>query len=161
MSPMLVRSSRNEIARQHRVKRVAPQPPYRFQPKAETMPRELLAALQLRRLRATLRNAYQNVPLQRSRMQESGIEPGDIRSVSDLAQLRFTSKADLRDHYPFGLFARPRDQLVRLHASSGTTGKPTVVGYTKRDLSTWADLMARSMACAGARPGDLVHNAYG
>ena len=161
MSPMLVRSSRNEIARQHRVKRIAPQPPYRFQPKAETMPREILSALQLRRLRATLRNAYQNVPLHRSRMQERGIEPGDVKSLSDFARLPFTSKADLRDHYPFGLFARPRDQLARLHASSGTTGKPTVVGYTKRDLALWADLMARSMACAGVRPGDLVHNAYG
>ncbi len=161
MSPMLVRSSRNEIARQHRAKRIAPEPPYRFQPKAETMPRELLAALQLRRLRATLRNAYQNVPLHRRRMQERGVEPGDVKNLSDLARLPFTAKSDLRDHYPFGLFARPREQLARLHASSGTTGKPTVVGYTKRDLALWADLMARSMACAGARPGDVVHNAYG
>ena len=161
MSPMLVRSPRNEIARQHRGKRLAPQPPYRFQPKAETMPREQLAALQLRRLRATLRNAYENVPFHRRRMQERGIEPGDVRSLSDLARLPFTLKTDLRDHYPFGLFARPREQLARLHASSGTTGKPTVVGYTKRDLAVWADLMARSMACAGARPGDVIHNAYG
>jgi phenylacetate-CoA ligase len=128
---------------------------------AETMPREALAALQLKRLRATLRNARDNVPLHRERLRSRGIEPRDVKSLADLQALPLTLKTDLRDHYPFGLFARPRDRLARLHASSGTTGKPTVVGYTQRDLATWADLMARSMACAGARPGDLVHNAYG
>jgi phenylacetate-CoA ligase len=136
-------------------------PAYFFDAAAETMPREKLAALQLRRLRRTLRNAYDNVPLQRRRLDAAGCAPEDVRSLQDLARLSFTLKTDLRDHYPFGMFARPRAQLVRLHASSGTTGKPTVVGYTAKDIATWADLMARSMACAGARPGDVVHNAYG
>jgi len=134
---------------------------YRFEPKAETMPRAKLAALQLKRLRQTVKNAYENVPLHRKRMRRMRMEPGDIKSLEDLARLPFTVKSDLRDHYPFGMFARPRDKVARLHASSGTTGKPTVVGYTLRDLATWAGLMARSMACAGARPGDVVHNAYG
>jgi phenylacetate-CoA ligase len=134
---------------------------YRFERVAETMPRAQLAALQLERLRKTVRNAYDNVPLHRQRMRSAGIEPGDIRSLDDLAQLPYTVKNDLRDSYPFGMFARPREKLARLHASSGTTGKPTVVGYTAQDLATWSDLMARSLACAGARPGDIVHNAYG
>jgi phenylacetate-CoA ligase len=136
-------------------------PAYRFDPAAETLPREKLAALQLRRLRQTLRNAYDHVPLHRRRLDACGCEPEDVRTLADLARLSFTVKTDLRDHYPFGMFARPREQIVRLHASSGTTGKPTVVGYTAKDIATWADLMARSMACAGARPGDVVHNAYG
>ena len=134
---------------------------YRFEPAAETMPRAKLAALQLKRLRQTVKNAYDNVPLHRKRMRKLRMEPGDIKSLADLTRLPFTVKADLRDHYPFGMFARPRAKLARLHASSGTTGKPTVVGYTLRDLETWAGLMARSMACAGVRPGDVVHNAYG
>jgi phenylacetate-CoA ligase len=127
----------------------------------ETMPRERLAQLQLERLRATLRNAFDNVPVVRQRLQAKGLQPADIRSLDDVGQLPFTVKTDLRDHYPFGLFARPVDQLARLHASSGTTGKPTVVGYTHEDLDTWADLMARSLHAAGARRGDVVHNAYG
>jgi len=134
---------------------------YYFQREIETMPREQLAAVQLERLRATLANAYDHVPLHRQRLQAAGIAPADLASLADLKRLPFTYKADLRDHYPFGLFARRRDELSRLHASSGTTGKPTVVGYTAGDLDRWADLMARSLACAGARPGDLVHNAYG
>jgi phenylacetate-CoA ligase len=134
---------------------------YRFEAAAEGIPRGRLAALQLQRLRKTVKNAYDNVPLHRKRMRKLGMEPGDLKSLEDLAQLPFTQKGDLRDHYPFGLFARPREKLARLHASSGTTGKPTVVGYTLKDLATWAGLMARSMACAGARPGDVVHNAYG
>jgi phenylacetate-CoA ligase len=134
---------------------------YRFDRTAEAMPRGKLAALQLKRLRQTLKNAYANVPLHRKRMRRLGAEPGDIKSLEDLARLPFTLKSDLRDHYPFGMFARPREKIARLHASSGTTGKPTVVGYTLKDLDTWANLMARSMACAGARPGDVVHNAYG
>jgi phenylacetate-CoA ligase len=125
------------------------------------MSRAKLAALQLKRLRQTVRNAYDNVSLHRKRMRKIGMQPGDVRSLADLASLPFTVKTDLRDHYPFGMFARPRAQIARLHASSGTTGKPTVVGYTLKDLETWAGLMARSMACAGARPGDIVHNAYG
>jgi phenylacetate-CoA ligase len=134
---------------------------YRFDRAAETLPRAKLAALQLRRLRQTVKNAYENVPLHRRRLRSAGIDPGDIRSLDDVTQLPYTVKSDLRDAYPFGLFARPRQKLARLHASSGTTGKPTVVGYTAKDLATWSDLMARSMACAGARPGDVVHNAYG
>jgi phenylacetate-CoA ligase len=134
---------------------------YFFEPARETMPRERLAALQLKRLRATLTNAYDNVPFHRARLEAASIEPNDLRSPDDIRLLPFTVKTDLRDHYPFGLFARPRSSLARLHASSGTTGKPTVVGYTAGDLDTWADLMARSFACGGARPGDLIHNAYG
>ena len=132
-----------------------------FEREAETMPRERLAALQLARLRATVANAYEHVPLHRERLDAAGAVPDDIASLADVGRLPFTRKSDLRDHYPFGMFARPREQLVRLHASSGTTGKPTVVGYTEGDIDRWADLMARSLACAGARPGDLVHNAYG
>jgi len=128
---------------------------------AETMPRERLAQLQLQRLQASLANAYEHVPLARQRMASAGARPADIRSLADLALLPFTVKTDLRDQYPFGLFARPVPQLARLHASSGTTGKPTVVGYTSEDISNWSDLMARSMYSAGVRRGDIVHNAYG
>jgi len=127
----------------------------------ETMPRERLAQLQLERLRAMLQNAYDNVPVLRERLQARGLRPADIRTMEDVAQLPFTVKTDLRDNYPFGLFARPQGQLARLHASSGTTGKPTVVGYTHEDINNWSDLMARSMFAAGIRPGDVVHNAYG
>ena len=127
----------------------------------ETMPRERLAELQLRRLRDTVRNAFDNVPLHRRRLESAGVVPDDLSSLDDVRRLPFMVKTDLRDTYPFGLFARPRETLARLHASSGTTGKPTVVGYTTRDLDNWADLMARSLAAAGARRGDVVHNAYG
>jgi phenylacetate-CoA ligase len=130
-------------------------------PAQETMPREQLAALQLARLRDTVRNAYDNVPTHRARLDAAGMAPDDIRALTDVQRLPFTVKADLRDHYPFGLFARPRSELTRLHASSGTTGKPTVVGYTRQDIDNWADLMARSLASGGARAGDVVHNAYG
>jgi len=156
---MHVRAARFEHVQPHRA--AGRKAAFAFEPAAEKMPREKLAALQLRRLRASLKNAYERVPLTRARLKERGIRPEDVRRLEDLAALPFTRKDDLRDHYPFGLFARPRDALARLHASSGTTGKPTVVGYTRKDLDTWAGLMARSMACAGARPGDLVHNAYG
>ena len=134
---------------------------YMFDAAAETMPRAEIAKLQLRRLKASVKNAYDHVPFHRRRMKALGFEPGDLKRIEDLAGLPFTLKTDLRDHYPFGLFARPRTELVRLHASSGTTGKPTVVGYTAKDIATWAGLMARSMACAGGRPGDVIHNAYG
>jgi phenylacetate-CoA ligase len=134
---------------------------YFYDREAETLPRESLERLQLRRLRATLKNAWDNVPLHRGRMQAAGVQPRDVRSLGDLAALPFTLKTDLRDQYPFGLFARDREAVVRLHASSGTTGKPTVVGYTPADIAMWSDLMARSFACAGARPGDVIHNAYG
>ena len=128
---------------------------------AETMPREALERLQFKRLRSSLKDAYDKVALHRERMRAMKIRPQDIRTLEDVRELPFTLKSDLREHYPFGMFARPRAELARLHASSGTTGKPTVVGYTRDDLDTWADLMARSMACAGVRPGDVVHNAYG
>ena len=132
-----------------------------FQRAQETMPRERIAELRLKRLRATVRNAYDNVPLHRKRLDGAGVAPDAIESLDDLIRLPFTLKTDLRDHYPFGMFARPLAALARLHASSGTTGKPTVVGYTRGDIASWADLMARSMAAAGGRPGDVVHNAYG
>ncbi len=132
-----------------------------FHRNAETMSRDRLAALQLERLRATARNAYDHVPFHRARFDAAGLHPEDITRLEHLRGLPYTVKTDLRDAYPFGLFARPREELVRLHASSGTTGKPTVVGYTEQDIHTWADLMARSLACAGARRGDVVHNAYG
>lgn len=134
---------------------------YFFDQKVESMPREQLAALQLQRLQATLQNAYDHVALHRARLDQAGFKPGDLQTLADVERLPFTVKTDLRDHYPFGMFARPLSEVVRVHASSGTTGKPTVVGYTTGDIARWAELMARSLACAGTRPGDLVHNAYG
>ena len=131
-------------------------------PEVESMPREPLEALQLRRLQASLCNAWEQVPWQRTRLRAAGLaHPQELRSLADLQRLPFMVKSDLRDHYPFGLFARPVAGLARLHASSGTTGKPTVVGYTRADLDTWAELMARTLHCAGARAGDVIHNAYG
>ena len=127
----------------------------------ETMPREELEGLQLRRLKAMVEKVYYNVPFYQNRFNEMGIRPEQIRSLDDLKYLPFTEKQDLRNNYPFGLFAVPRDNVVRVHASSGTTGKATVVGYTQRDVNTWAELMARSLMCAGASRRDIVHNAYG
>ncbi|UZD54850.1 phenylacetate--CoA ligase PaaK [Caldimonas aquatica] len=127
----------------------------------ERASRDEIAALQLERLKATLRRAYECVPHYRRTFDARGVHPDDLKSLEDLAKFPFTTKKDLRDHYPFGLFAVPRDQIVRIHASSGTTGKPTVVGYTKNDIDTWAHLMARSIRAAGGRPGDMVHVAYG
>ncbi|MBK6650548.1 MAG: phenylacetate--CoA ligase [Betaproteobacteria bacterium] len=120
-----------------------------------------LRALQLKRLKATLNHAYANSPVYRARFDAVGVHPDDCKSLADLAKFPFTSKADLREHYPFGLFAVPRERVVRVHASSGTTGKPTVVGYTANDVSMWADCVARSIRAAGARPGDMVHVSYG
>jgi phenylacetate-CoA ligase len=120
-----------------------------------------IKALQLERLRWSLKHAYDRVPHFRKKFDAAGVKPGDCRSLADLAKFPFTTKADLRDSYPFGLFAVPMDKVVRIHASSGTTGKPTVVGYTARDLDTWSLVMARSIRAAGARPGDKVHVAYG
>jgi phenylacetate-CoA ligase len=117
--------------------------------------------LQLRRLKAMVEKVYYNVPFYQNRFNEMGIRPEQIRSLDDLKYLPFTEKQDLRNNYPFGLFAVPRDNVVRVHASSGTTGKATVVGYTQRDVNTWAELMARSLMCAGASRRDIVHNAYG
>ena len=134
---------------------------FMFDPGAETMPRDALAALQLKRLKHTLEHAYANVAHYRGTFDAAGVTPDTLKGLADIARFPFTLKTDLRDHYPFGMFAVPREKLTRLHASSGTTGKPTVVGYTKGDLDRWADLMARSLACIGAAPGDIVHNAYG
>ncbi|MFC0239517.1 phenylacetate--CoA ligase family protein [Rhodopseudomonas telluris] len=127
----------------------------------ETMPRPQLAALQFERLRKIVERAYRDVPHYRRSFDEAGVKPGDLTSLADIAKFPFTKKTDLRDHYPFGMFAVPRNQMPRIHASSGTTGKPTVVGYTRNDLDVWADLMARSMVGAGVSPDDIVHNAYG
>jgi phenylacetate-CoA ligase len=120
-----------------------------------------LRGLQLARLKAALRHAYDNQAPYRAKCQASGVHPDDLRSLDDLVRFPFTDKADLRDSYPFGMFAIAREKCVRIHASSGTTGRPTVVGYSRRDVEIWADLMARSLFVAGARPGDVVHNAYG
>ena len=127
----------------------------------ETLPREELEALQLRRLQDVCRRVYANVPFYRQKFEEAGITPHDVRTLSDLKLLPFTEKQDTRDHSPFGLFAVPRKLVARIHASSGTTGKSTVVGYTRRDLEHWSDLMARSLSAAGVEPGDIIHNAYG
>lgn len=132
-----------------------------FDRSAETMSRDNLLALQFERLRATLNNAYNNVELHRGRMKKLGVDPQEVRTMDDVRRLPFTFKTDLRDHYPFGMFARPLRDVIRLHASSGTTGKATVVGYTQADIATWADLMARCLHGAGARSGDVIHNAYG
>ena len=134
---------------------------FMFDAAAETMPREALAQLQARRLKETLERAYASVPHYKRKFDTAGVKPGDLQTLADIARFPFTAKADLRDNYPFGMFAVPRTELLRVHASSGTTGKPTVVGYTKGDLDRWSDLMARSFACGGTVPGDIVHNAYG
>ncbi|OKK17450.1 phenylacetate--CoA ligase [Streptomyces sp. CB00455] len=132
-----------------------------LQDEGERLGRDELAALQLTRLRATLRRAYERVPFYRESFDKAGVHPGDCRSLADLALFPFTAKTDLRDQYPFGMFAVPRTEVRRLHASSGTTGRPTVVGYTDGDLATWADVVARSIRAAGGRPGQIVHIAYG
>lgn len=120
-----------------------------------------LRALQLKRLQSTLQHAYRHSPVYKAKFDAAGVSPGDCKSLADLAKFPFTTKHDLRDSYPFGMFAVPREQCVRIHASSGTTGKPTVVAYTKNDVDMWAGCVARSIRAAGARPGDLVHISYG
>ena len=127
----------------------------------ETASRNEITALQLTRLRATLQRAYDNVPHYRKAFDAKGVHPDDLKSLADLSKFPFTVKTDLRDNYPFGMFAVPRAQVARIHASSGTTGKPTVVGYTLNDIDTWANLVARSIRAAGGRAGDMVHVAYG
>jgi phenylacetate-CoA ligase len=135
--------------------------PYYFQPEMETLPRERLQALQLERLQRSLKLAYEKVAHFRQAFDAKGVKPEDVRELADLRHVPFTLKSDLRDNYPFGLFAVKQEELRRIHASSGTTGKPTVVGYTQNDLANWADLCARTMSTNGARPGEIVHNAYG
>jgi phenylacetate-CoA ligase len=132
-----------------------------FNMEFETLPREALEAIQLRRLKAVAERVYATVPFYRKTFDEAGVKPGDIKSLADITKLPFTTKKDLRDNYPFGMFAVPMENVVRIHASSGTTGQPTVVGYTRRDVDTWAELMARSLAAGGATSDDIIHNAYG
>lgn len=127
----------------------------------EIASRDEISALQLERMKWSLRHAYDNVPFYKSSFDAAGVHPDDLHDLSDLAKFPFTVKTDLRDNYPFGMFAVPRDQIARIHASSGTTGQPTVVGYTADDLSNWGSVVARSLRAAGMRPGDMLHNAYG
>jgi phenylacetate-CoA ligase len=127
----------------------------------ETLPREVLEALQFKRLQQVVQRVYHTVGFYRAAFDEAGVKPDDIKSLADLARLPFTTKQDLRDNYPFGLFAVPMSSVVRLHASSGTTGRATVVGYTKRDIDVWSELMARCFAAAGLNKNDIIHNAYG
>ncbi len=127
----------------------------------EIASRDEITALQLERLKWSLHHAYENVPFYRKSFDAAGVHPDDLTSLADLARFPFTMKQDLRDNYPFDMFAVPREQVARIHASSGTTGKPTVVGYTQNDLDVWAEVMARSMRASGTRPGDVVHVAYG
>ncbi|MEP3689310.1 MULTISPECIES: phenylacetate--CoA ligase PaaK [Sulfitobacter] len=127
----------------------------------EIASRDEISALQLDRLKWSLRHAYDNVPFYKQSFDDAGVHPDDLKQLSDLSRFPFTVKTDLRDNYPFGMFAVPRDQVARIHASSGTTGQPTVVGYTKHDLANWGQVVARSLRAAGMRPGDMLHNAYG
>lgn len=127
----------------------------------ETLPKDQLRQLQSKRLKKLVAYVYERVPFYRQQLDEAGIHPKDIRRIDDLSRLPFTHKTDLRDNYPFDMFAVPRNQLARVHASSGTTGKPTVVGYTQNDLQLFGEVNARSLAAAGARPGMMLHNAYG
>ena len=127
----------------------------------ETASRDEIEALQLQRLRWTVQHAYDNVPHYRKAFDAKGVHPSDLKTLADIAKFPFTTKKDLRDNYPFGLFAVPREQITRIHASSGTTGKPTVVGYTRKDIDVWADLVARSIRAAGSKAGDMIHVAYG
>jgi phenylacetate-CoA ligase len=132
-----------------------------FNEEFETLPRPALEALQLKRLQSVLERVYANVPFYRAALDKAEIRPGDMKNLTDLQRLPFTTKQDMRDSYPYGLFAAPMEEIVRIHASSGTTGKPTVVGYTHRDIEIWSELMARSFVSAGAHKGDIIHNAYG
>src|SRR5437867_5073856 len=134
---------------------------FMFDRATETMPRAELEALQLHRLKETIGRAYAKVAPFRRKLDAAGIKPDSLRTLADIVRFPFTVKSELRDNFPFGLFAVPREDVLRLHASSGTTGKPTVVGYTRGDLELWADLMARCIACMGGKPGDVFHNAYG
>jgi len=132
-----------------------------FNEEFETLPRAALEALQLKRLQQTLERVYANVPFYKQSFDKAGIKPLEVKSLDDLRRLPFTTKQDMRDSYPYGLFAAPMEEIVRIHASSGTTGKPTVVGYTQKDIDNWSELMARSFVAAGAHKGDIIHNAYG
>jgi len=141
--------------------RLGEAPPRAMLDAVETASRDEIQALQVKRLKTSLAHAYEKVPAYRAKFEAAGVHPEDLERLEDLGKFPFTGKADLRDNYPFGMFAVPRDKIARIHASSGTTGKPTVVGYTKADLDNWAALVARSMRASGVRPGMLVHVAYG
>ncbi|KAA0895017.1 phenylacetate--CoA ligase family protein [Oryzomonas rubra] len=132
-----------------------------FNEEFETLPRPALEALQLKRLQVVVERVYANVPFYKDSFDKAGLKPADVRSLEDLQRFPFTTKQNMRDSYPYGLFAAPLEEVVRIHASSGTTGKPTVVGYTQKDIETWSELMARSFMAAGAHRGDIIHNAYG
>lgn len=132
-----------------------------YHPEIETMSRPELEKLQLARLQQTVKRVYEKVPFYKEKFAEQGITPDDIQSLDDVRKLPFTKKKDLRDQYPFGLFAVPMDEVNRVHGSSGTSGKPTVVGYTKNDIKNWAKIVARGIVTAGGRKGDIFHNAYG
>ena len=132
-----------------------------YNPQAETLSRDEIHDIQSRELQSVTRRVYENVPFYRKKMDALGVKPEDIKTAEDIKFLPFTEKSDLRDNYPFGLFAAPRSEIVRVHASSGTTGKPTVAGYTQQDLNNWAELMARSLSCAGVNKNSVVHIAYG
>jgi phenylacetate-CoA ligase len=132
-----------------------------FNEEFETLPRPALEALQLKRLQAVVEKVCADVPFYTESFGKAGLKPADVRSLDDLQRLPFTTKQDMRDSYPYGLFAAPLEEIVRIHASSGTTGKPTVVGYTHKDIDIWSELMARSFVAAGAHRGDIIHNAYG
>ena len=127
----------------------------------EIASRDEIEALQLKRLKWSLRHAYDNVPFYKTSFDAAGIHPDDLKSLADLSKFPFTVKSDLRANYPFGMFAVPRNQLARIHASSGTTGQPTVVGYTQNDLDIWGSVVARSLRASGLKRGDMLHNAYG
>ena len=135
--------------------------PHKHNPEIETMPRDQLADIQLEKLKKIVRHAWENVPQYKKSFADTGVTPDDLNTLADFAKFPFTVKTDLRDNYPFEMFAVPQKEVLRIHASSGTTGKPTVVGFTQGDIDIWSNLMARSMACAGAMPGDMIHNAYG
>ena len=132
-----------------------------FNEEFETLPRPALEALQLKRLQSTLERVYSNVPFYKASFDNADIKPSIVTGLEDLQKLPFTTKQDMRDSYPYDLFAAPMEEIVRIHASSGTTGKPTVVGYTRKDIEIWSELMARSFVAAGAHKGDIIHNAYG
>ena len=132
-----------------------------FSPEIETASRDYLHAVQSARLIKTVKRCYENIPFYKAKFDEIGLKPEDIHSIDDISKLPFTVKQDLRDHYPFGLFAVPREELVRVHASSGTTGKQTVVGYTRGDIDRWSECTARALTAAGATSSDYIHVSYG
>ncbi|MBR4279171.1 MAG: phenylacetate--CoA ligase, partial [Clostridia bacterium] len=132
-----------------------------FKPEVESASKEEMRAIQSERLHKMVKNAYENVPFYKQKLDEMGISPDDIKSIDDITKLPFTLKTDLRDNYPFGLFAVPNSELVRIHASSGTTGKQTVVGYTQNDINVWAESAARAIVATGGSKDDVVHVSYG